>query len=126
MSDNPASKATWPAIFKSAYDEALTPGNTTSCFRACGVFPFNKDTLPTDALMSSQSFKTAQATPSAPEALVHPSAPVPPSALSEVLQLPLDVVGEVPSDAEVVTSATHDKAIKAVRCTYGSSVTRMG
>lgn len=54
MSDNPGqtiSKATWPAIFRSAYNAALTHRNITSGFRACGVFPFNEDALPSEAFI---------------------------------------------------------------------------
>lgn len=54
--NNIVNKWEWPRLFKQAHDQAFTTSNIVSGFRKCGIFPPDRSTIPTTALMPSQPF----------------------------------------------------------------------
>ncbi|XP_045169801.2 uncharacterized protein LOC123532438 [Mercenaria mercenaria] len=47
-------KGTFPSLFKVAWDSAVVQANIKSGFRACGIFPFNRNAIPDSAFAPSE------------------------------------------------------------------------
>ena len=45
------SRASFCGLLKKAWEEALSPNNIISGFRACGIYPFNPESVPTEAYL---------------------------------------------------------------------------
>lgn len=59
LSKNPSNlinKATWPALFSSAWESSVTPNNIKAGFKACGIFPVNLGAIPDQAFHTSIPF----------------------------------------------------------------------
>ncbi|KAK3108154.1 hypothetical protein FSP39_002119 [Pinctada imbricata] len=52
-------KWTFPSIFTKAWEAALSSDNITSGFKACGIYPFNRNAIPKDAMLPSQPTETS-------------------------------------------------------------------
>lgn len=50
---NVINKWTFPGIFKSAWEQALSPDNIISGFRGCGIYPLNENAIPQCAFLPS-------------------------------------------------------------------------
>ncbi|VDI62467.1 Hypothetical predicted protein [Mytilus galloprovincialis] len=48
-------KWTFPSLFKTAWNEALSKQNIKSGFRACGIYPFNPHAIPPEAYLPSEA-----------------------------------------------------------------------
>ena len=53
---NVVSKASWAGLFRQAWEQAVTPQNIKSGFRACGIMPFNPNAIPEKAFQPSTSW----------------------------------------------------------------------
>ena len=49
-------KASWAGLFRQAWEQAVTPQNIKSGFRACGIMPFNPNAIPEKAFKPSTSW----------------------------------------------------------------------
>ena len=47
-------KQTWPGLFCKAWVSAITSANVKSGFSSTGIYPFNPDAIPKEALTASQ------------------------------------------------------------------------
>lgn len=54
--DHLINKATWPRIFKKAWEAGITPQNIKSGFRATGIYPLNPSAVPDSAYLPSEPF----------------------------------------------------------------------
>lgn len=52
------SRSTFCGIMKKAWSEAVTPSNVQSGFRACGIYPFNADAIPTEAYIPNTLYSS--------------------------------------------------------------------
>lgn len=50
------SKKTFCGLLKKAWEEAVTPSNTISGFRACGVYPFDPSAIPQEAFIPNSLY----------------------------------------------------------------------
>ena len=77
--NGPVSKKSFPRLLKKLYEKAFTLDQTKSGFRACGIFPFNRDVVPKEELEPSPFVaQPAQIpTPSLPVASPDAILPVP-------------------------------------------------
>ncbi|KAK3104138.1 hypothetical protein FSP39_024691 [Pinctada imbricata] len=60
MSEDPnhiVNKATWPRLFKSAWETSVTPQNIISGFRATGIWPLNPKIIPESAYSPAEAFE---------------------------------------------------------------------
>ncbi|CAG2196481.1 unnamed protein product [Mytilus edulis] len=53
---NYINKQTWPRVFKTAWEAALTVDNIKNGFLACGIFPFDASVIPDSAFLPSDPF----------------------------------------------------------------------
>ncbi|CAC5399777.1 unnamed protein product [Mytilus coruscus] len=54
--NNDINKQTWPRVFKTAWEAALTDDNIKNGFLACGIFPFDASVIPDSAFLPSDPF----------------------------------------------------------------------
>ncbi|CAG2244263.1 unnamed protein product [Mytilus edulis] len=54
--NNDINKQTWPRVFKTAWEAALTVDNIKNGFLACGIFPFDASVIPDSAFLPSDPF----------------------------------------------------------------------
>eukprot|EP00105_Crassostrea_gigas_P028411 XP_011450053.1 PREDICTED: uncharacterized protein LOC105344111 [Crassostrea gigas] len=59
LGNNPCNlinKATWPALFSSAWESSVTPNNIKAGFKACGIYPVDLGAIPDQAFHTSIPF----------------------------------------------------------------------
>ncbi|CAG2219869.1 unnamed protein product [Mytilus edulis] len=56
-------KWTFPSLFKTAWNEALSKENIKSGFRACGIYPFNPHAIPPEAYLQCEASENKDEAP---------------------------------------------------------------
>jgi len=116
------SKSNFCGLLKKAWEEAVTPSNIVSGFRACGIFPFNARAIPSEAYFPNslyaerESVDTDVAVINAVSTVVAPniaSTQVQQSQLLQCSSAPLSHPTTNTGTAEVAgpSSSTHDSQV---------------
>ena len=108
--NNTINKATWPAIFRSAWHAALTTDNIKKGFEACGVFPVNADIIPRSAFAPSLAFKDPTAVGTVPSSTASESESVSedpaPTAVGDSLETSERVTADAPRNDDQTVELT--------------------